>query len=121
MAINSEQIKKLIQQPQESLSVEIKAWINPNDPEGTAKIVKTAIAMRNNNGGYMVFGFDDKTLQPLLDDAPSNVTEIFHIDKIQRMIAKYSSEIFEVSVEFPKREEQEFPVIVIPIGIPLLR
>ncbi len=117
MEDNFARIQKLIQQPQESLSVELKAWIDPEQTEGTAKIVKAALAMRNHGGGYMVFGFDNNTLEPILDDAPSNVREMFHIDKIQGMIAKYSSEHFEVTVEFPQRDGKDFPVIIVPTGI----
>lgn len=117
MEDNFARIQELIQQPQESLSVELKAWIDPDQTEGTAKIVKAALAMRNHGGGYMVFGFDNNTLEPILDDAPSNVREMFHIDKIQGMIAKYSSEPFEVTVEFSQRDGQDFPVIIVPTGI----
>lgn len=117
MEVNSSRIQELIQQPQESLSVELKAWIDPDQPVGIAKIVKTALAMRNYGGGYMVIGFNNDTLAPLFDGAPSNVREVFHIDKIQGMIAKYASEPFEVTVDFPQREGQDFPVIIIPTGI----
>jgi hypothetical protein len=117
MRVDSERIQNLIDQPQESLSVELKAWINPDEPEGVAKIIKNALAMRNHNGGYVVIGFNDKTLEPLVDNAPSSIRELFHIDKIQGMIAKYSSESFEIAVKFPQRHGQHFPVICIPTGI----
>ena len=117
MEASSERIQELIQYPQESLSVEIKAWIDPDQPDDIAKIIKTALAMRNNNGGYMVIGFDNETLEPILDKLPSNVRQIFNIDKIQGAISKYSSELFEVNIDFPQRDGQEFPVIVIPTGV----
>jgi hypothetical protein len=117
MKVDFSRMQELIQQPQESLSVELKAWIDPNCPDGIAKIVKTALAMRNHGGGYIVIGFNNDTLEPILDNIPGNVREIFHIDKIQGMIAKYSSEPFEITVEFPQRNGQDFPVIIIPTGI----
>ncbi|MBD2459430.1 ATP-binding protein [Oscillatoria sp. FACHB-1407] len=117
MEVDFARIQELIQQPQESLAVELKAWIDPDQPDGIAKIVKTALAMRNYGGGYMIIGFDNNTLEPIFNDAPCNVREIFHIDKIQGMITKYSSEQFEVAVEFPRRDEQDFPVIIIPTGV----
>ena len=117
MKANSERTQELIQYPQESLSVEIKAWIDPDQSDDIAKIIKTALAMRNNNGGYMVIGFDNKTLKPILDNAPINVRQIFNIDKIQGAISKYSSELFEVNIDFPQRDGQEFPVIAIPTGV----
>lgn len=64
-----------------------------------------------------MIGFDDNTLKPDLNNAPPDVRQLFHIDNVQAMIAKYSSEPFEVAVEYPQRSMQEFPVIVIPIGV----
>jgi hypothetical protein len=117
MEVDLARIQELIQQPQESLSIELKAWIDPDHPDGIAKIVKTSLALRNHGGGYMVIGFDNDTLKPLLDSAPSNARQIFHIDKIQGMVAKYSSDPFEITVEFPRRDGQDFPVIIIPTSI----
>jgi hypothetical protein len=48
----------------ESLNVELKRWIDPTEPQGIAKIVKATFALHNCNGGFLVIGFDDKTLQP---------------------------------------------------------
>jgi hypothetical protein len=117
MEIEISRIKDLVERPQESLSVEIKRWINPDLPEGIAKIVKGAIALRNFGGGYFIIGFDNETHFPDKGNEPSNVHELFHIDKIQGMIGKYSSSPFEVAVEFVEREGVEYPVIVVPAGV----
>jgi hypothetical protein len=50
-------------------------------------------------------------------NTPSNVRAIFHIDKIQAIVGRFASEPFEVSVEFPERNGQLFPVIVVPSGV----
>jgi hypothetical protein len=117
MEVEISRIKDLVERPQEGLSVEIKRWISPDSPEGIAKIVKGAIALRNFGGGYFVIGFDDETLMPDKGNEPLNVRELFHIDKIQGLIGKYASSPFEVAVEFVGREGIEYPVIVIPSGI----
>jgi hypothetical protein len=67
MEVDVARIQDLIQQPQESLSVELKAWFEPDQPEGIAKIVKTCLALRNHGGGYMVIGFDNNTLRGYLE------------------------------------------------------
>lgn len=108
--------EQLIEQPRESLAVELKRWISPNESKGIAKIAKAAIALRNFNGGYLVIGYDDKTLEPDSENEPEDVRSMFHIDKIQRIVSKYSSEQFEVSVEFPSWERHSFVVIAIPAG-----
>ncbi len=50
MAIDSDFYQDLIDHPSESLSIELKGWIDPGTPEGVAKIVKAAIAMRSQTG-----------------------------------------------------------------------
>ena len=110
-------IQALVDRPGESLSVELKRWIDPASPEGKEKIVKTALALRNYGGGSLVIGFDNATLEPDTNNVPQNVREDFHIDKIQALISKYASEPFEVSVEFPEREGQLYPVIIVPPGV----
>ena len=110
-------IQALVDRPTESLSIELKRWIDPDQPEGAAKIVKAALALRNHGGGDLVIGFDDHTHEPDQDNVPQDVEAAFHIDKIQDLISRYASEPFEVSVEFPEREGQPYPVISIPPGV----
>jgi hypothetical protein len=117
MEINSTRIQELVNRPGESLSVELKCWINPESPEGKSKIVRTVLALRNHDGGYFIIGFDDETLQPYVENAPADVQAVFHIDKIQGLISSFSSEPFEISVEFSEREGQLYPVIVVPSGV----
>jgi hypothetical protein len=111
-----ERAKSLVLNPTESLNVELKAWIDPSLLEAQAKIVKGVMALRNRNGGSFIVGFDDKTLQPL--SAPSfNVRSAFHVDDIQQLISKHSSQPFEIAVEFIDRSGQDFPVILVPSGV----
>lgn len=117
MDIDSSKIQQLIEYPGESLNVELKRWISPDIDEGRAKIIKASIAFRNFNGGYLIIGFDGTTLTPDINNVPTNVRTEFHIDKIQGLISRYSSELFEVFVEFPERGGQEYPVIIIPAGV----
>jgi hypothetical protein len=114
--VNRDLLVSLVTYPQESLDVEIKSWVDPNSPDGKALIVKACLAMRNHNGGYVLIGFDDTTLQPILDNVPDDVRAAFHPDEIQAIIAKYSSKPFEVAIHFVERDGQEFPVIEIPSG-----
>ena len=117
MENDASRIQDLVEHPQESLSVEVKRWINPDTSEGIAKIVKGAIAIRNFGGGYFVIGFDNESLTPDTQNQPPNIRELFHIDKIQGMTAKYSSSPFEVTVNFVERDGIEYPVIGIPSGV----
>ena len=86
----AEIISNLISSPSESLSVELKDWIDPDSPAGIAKIVKAALAMRNNDGGYLLVGFSDSDGSPNFDGVPDNVSVDFHHDKIQGYITTVS-------------------------------
>ena len=81
MEIDFSRIKALVERPGESLSVEIKRWIDPDQPEGIAIIVRAALALRNHGGGYIVIGFDNNTLGPDKNNVPSDVRALFHMDK----------------------------------------
>lgn len=117
MEIDSSRIQELVERPSESLSIELKRWIDPASSEGTAKIVRTVLALRNHGGGYLIIGFDNETLQPDVENVPGDVRSAFHIDKIQGLVSRFSSEPFEVAVEFAEREGQVYPVIVVPPGV----
>jgi hypothetical protein len=117
MNIDHDAITELLSRLTEGLNVEVKSWIDPDRPAGAAKIIKAALALRNRNGGYLVIGFDDKTLQPDTANRPANVRTAFHLDKLQGLISRHSSEIFEIGVAFSQRDGVEHPVIVVPEGV----
>jgi hypothetical protein len=117
MDIDQSQIQNLLNHRAEGLNVEIKRWISADVPNGIAKIVRGAFALRNRNGGYLIIGFDDKTLKPDVSNRPSDARGAFHVDKIQGLISRFSSELFEIGVAFPQLEGREYPVIVVPEGV----
>jgi hypothetical protein len=90
MIPDDDQIRSLIARPGESLNVEIKRWLDPADTAGAAKIVKAVFAVRNRNGGFLVIGFDDKTLLPDISGEPVDVRGAFHQDTIQGLVSRYA-------------------------------
>jgi Putative DNA-binding domain len=111
----SDEIRSLLEQPRESLAVELKPWLDLKNPQHQAKIIKTVIALRNNNGGYMILGFDD-SLKPD-GNPPADIVESYHPDKIQGLISKYSSESFEIGMEYPEKDGVKYPVLIVPGGV----
>ena len=106
----SERLKRaeeLIRAPSESLSVEIKNWIDPKQSSGQAQIVRAAVALRNFDGGHLIIGFNDETRKPE-PTPPANIQQIFHIDEIQKLITKHSSEPFEILSTFPRGMDNLF-------------
>ncbi|MEY9199437.1 hypothetical protein ABIA16_004616 [Sinorhizobium fredii] len=117
LTISQETADRLVNAPAEALNVEIKRWISPSEPAGIAKIAIACMALRNRNGGYLIIGFDNNTLEPTTEGIPADVKAEFHIDVIQQIVSKYSSVPFEVSVAFGKRDGMEFPVIGVGGGV----
>jgi hypothetical protein len=121
--MENDRIQDLIDRPSEGLSIEYKGWIDPVSIEGIAKIVRATIAIRNHGGGYIVIGLKDGTGEPDIENAPidnKSIKRVFHKDKIQGMITKYSSDPFEVTLHYRQAKGLDypiFPVIEIPSGI----
>lgn len=118
MKITLDEIVGFVDRPSEGLNREIKRWIDPATPAGIEKIVKACFALRNRNGGYLLVGFDGRTLQPdVADAAPPDVQTSFHVDTIQGIVSKYASESFEIAVGFHDRDGQQYPVIKVDDGV----
>lgn len=90
MIPDDDHIRALIARSGESLNAEIKRWLDPSGVAGIAKIVKATFALRNRNGGFLVIGFNDETLEPDLANAPTDVRGAFHQDTIQALISRYA-------------------------------
>src|SRR6266567_6953878 len=117
MILDDDQIRALVARPGEALNVEIKRWIDPSQPAGIVKIVKAAFALRNRNGGFLVIGFDDTTLQADTGSQPSDVRAAFHQDAVQGLVSRFANEPFEIHVAFVEQEGRTHPVIAIPAGV----
>ena len=116
MAASQQLIETLVHNPGESLTVELKNWFDPKTPDGQAKIVRACIALRNQNGGFLLVGFDDATGEPNTKGAPPDPRKKFHVDLVQSIVSKYASERFEVIVHFVERCGTPFPILEIPSG-----
>jgi hypothetical protein len=74
------------------------------------------LALRNQNGGYLVIGFNDKTCKPDPVPAAVNVRLQYHTDEIQRIVSRYASHPFVIETHFQETGGVEYPVIRIPAG-----
>lgn len=110
-------VQALVENPSESLTVELKRWIDPTQPAGIEKIVKGTFALRNRNGGFFVVGFDDTTLAPDITNEPSDARTLFHVDVIQAIISKFASEPFEIEIAWGERDGRHYPIIAVPTGV----
>jgi hypothetical protein len=113
----TEILESLISERRETLCIELKNWIDPKSPEGIQKIARAALALRNQNGGYLVIGFNDRTCQPEPTPTGIDVRVTYHSDEIQKIISKYASPSFVVEVHYPEKAGISYPVIQIPSGL----
>lgn len=117
MTASQEYIDGLVRDLRERLSIEVKGWIDPGSDAGQAKIVRGCIALRNQDGGFFVVGFEDGTWQPDLVNAPADVRAEWDGDHIQGLIGRHASEPFEVHLLFAKRDGLEYPVLEVEAGV----
>lgn len=113
---NQDELDGFVREPRESLDTELKGWIDPASNEGVIKIARAVIALFNNNGGRLIVGIKNDG-NPYTANEPPDVRRLFHADVIQAIAAKYASQAFEVTVEFGRRDGQEYPIIVVPSGV----
>lgn len=108
---------EIVARPVESLNVELKTWLDLQDDAHAAKLVKAVFALRNRNGGYLVIGFDDRTLQPDPYTLDRQVEEVYHHDEVQAEVSRYANETFEIMVRYGHRDGNSYPVISVPEGV----
>lgn len=114
--MDDKQAEALIQSPSENLTLELKTWLDLNDQEQKAKLIRALLALRNFNGGYVIIGFDDKTGVPS-PNSPDDPRTSYHSDDLQRLVATYASEPFGIEVKYPERDGVIYPVILVPAGV----
>lgn len=75
----------LVDNPRETLEIELKEWLDLSEPRNRAAIAKHICALANHGGGYIVFGFsDDCTPQGATVDLTS-----YNHDSISDIALKY--------------------------------
>jgi hypothetical protein len=109
-------LQSLVERPRETINIELKSWIDPKSPGGEQKIARAALALRNQNGGWLVIGFNDKTGSPDPVPAGVNVRLKYHTDEIQKIVSRYASHPFVIEAHFAETGGVEYPVIRIPAG-----
>jgi Putative DNA-binding domain len=103
-----------MQNPRETLSHELKGWLDPSKDDDKANLIRAVLAMSNHEvGGLIAIGIDDdgKHLPPPQD---FSVLTAYNQEAIQQFVSKYASRKFEVEVIFVVHDTVTHPVIVVP-------
>ncbi len=106
----------LVNQPGEKLNVELKPWIELSTKWGQHLIAKSLLALRNQDGGFLLIGFGNNGSPAPLKQGV-DVKEVYHVDRIQEIVSRYASKPFSIDVHFRKRDEIDHPVIQVESGI----
>lgn len=107
----TDDLSYLIDNPQETLGVELKAWLDLSNPVHRANIARHICAMANYGGGHIVFGFDDN-LSPSED---AGVASTYNRDSISAIVKRYLTPPIQCAVHLIRnRSGADFAVIVVP-------
>lgn len=63
-AASPSDIQDLVDSPCRTLDAEYKSWRNLDHPEDRAELARDLAALANHGGGFVVFGFDERSLAP---------------------------------------------------------
>ena len=95
MTTISSDLQDLVDNPRETLEIELKNWLSLDDDSTRSKLAKHIAALANHGGGYIVFGFnDDLTVDA---NVPKNLGSYSH-DSFTGIIKRYLSPPFQVDV-----------------------
>lgn len=107
-------LAQLLLNPQETLDVEFKNWLDPRNDDHRPKIAKELLALANHGGGFLIFGFVDKSMQP----DPNRPVDFsaFTPDLINAITRKFADPPFQCEVHtiaHPASGEK-FPIVCVP-------
>ena len=86
-------LSDLVNAPSERLDVEYKAWVDIDQPHVRASLARHIAALSNLGGGFIVFGFEDKT-HVELEDREGRISRFDH-DSISAIVKKFLTPAFE--------------------------
>ncbi len=110
-----EELKSLVTQPREDLSVEYKDWLDLSITEDKAKLAKAAIALANHGGSYIVMGFGevDQFLKSV--PKPDRMPQVTQ-DLVNQAINRFAEPELQCNVHNIPHPDTEVmhPVIIVP-------
>lgn len=110
--ISSEPFNKaLLDSPEETERQELKSWVDISSREAKAELAKDLAALANFGGGFIIFGFDDRTFAPLPYTRTSISIEYNH-NSITDIVKTYLEPSFQCLVSIEKSSAGSVHVVV---------
>ena len=110
----------LVDEPRETLDLEIKEWLDLSENDHRAALVKEIIALANHGGGYVIAGFEelaDGSFKPA-QSRPASL-DTWSQDAVQAIVAKYIDPSFQCQVSHRASTAspgRKHPIIAVPGG-----
>lgn len=109
-------LELLLQNPRESLDVEIKDWLDLDQKEHQADLVKAILALANHGGGHILIGFRENSGTYSSTDTETKISNLYNQDRINGIVSKYADPQIHVDCYHVSDGTKEHPVIVVPGG-----
>src|SRR5258708_10096553 len=113
MRLSSDLTLLLADPSNERLNAEYKAWLDLSEPQTRAKLARHLAALCNFDGGYVVFGVDDKA-KALLGAAPYDVRAAITQDAISGIVRRYLAPSFQCEVRLINYQEVDYAIVIVP-------
>jgi len=108
-------LQELLRDPRETLSTEIKNWLDPADKDHRALVAKACIALANHGGGHLIIGFtEDGDGYREADNRPGKL-DAFSTDWVNEIVGRYAEPPFHCDVRHTESPSIGglFPVVTI--------
>ena len=112
--MNADDLHEVLNRATETLTTELKSWIDPAADEDIEKIAIACMTLRNQDGGVVIFGYNDDGSPCTAPDV--DVRKAYERDVLQGLVSKYAHSPLEIEIHFVERKGHEYPVVVVPAG-----
>ena len=105
-------LSDLVSGRSEDLGVEYKAWMDTSDKANKANLARHIAALANHGGGYLVFGVDDTTREPMGETLLDR--KLFGQDQIAGIAKRYLEPCPAIRMEEAEHDGIRYPVVIVP-------
>lgn len=115
----NQRLRDLLREPRETLSVELKGWLDiTQNAEHKAILAKAIIALANHGGGHIIIGFDET--KDGIREAPGRPENFasYGPDQINAVVARFVEPSFHCEVHHLESpvDGLVYPVVIVPGG-----
>lgn len=102
----------LVDFPRETVDIELKEWLDLEEPVAKAKIARHIAALANHGGGYLIFGSRDDL--SIAANRPPDLGQ-FTRDRLTAIVKRYLQPAFQCDVAIVAASSGlEFPIVRVP-------